>query len=607
MSNLTVAAASLNQTPLDWQGNAERIKQALTTAREKNVNVLALPELAISGCGCEDMFLFRETWDRSLDVLFDLLPETHAIVTTLGLPLRVGGSTFNAVAVVADGDLLGFACKQHSGFSGTYYDARWFAAWPTHSRFELELNGTVYPVGDLTFMFDDVRLGVEFCDLPNDDLAEMLLVPERNCSLVINPSVSGFQLGKYSQRRQLLQERSALLNAVYLSANMLGVESGGTIYDGAAFVLTHGCVQAETSRFSFADLQLAEATVDVFREIEPDIVTPVSMPNDETFEEFSRAVSLGMLDYMRKARAGGLTLSLSGGADSGAIATLVWLGVQFAVQELGLDDFRKRFACVKNLDTVKSTDDIMPRLLTTVYQRTQNSSEATHNAAKSLAKAINATFYEFDIEPMVQAYSQMVEGQIGRKLSWDTDDLAMQNIQARVRVPGVWYLANLNGSLLLSTGNRSEVAVGYATMDGDTCGGLSPISGIDKHFLRNWLRWMQTTLPVLQAINDQQPTAELRPQSASQTDESDLMPYELLNAIEGWFVRDRLSQKEILAKLEQTYPDQTQEQLAAWLTRFHTLWRRNQWKREKSAPGFHLDEYNLSPRSFFRFPILSGQ
>ena len=606
MSNLTVAAASLNQTPLDWQGNAERIKQALTAAREKNVNVLALPELAISGCGCEDMFLFRETWDKSLDVLFDLLPETRGIVTTLGLPLRVGGSTFNAVAIVADGDLLGFACKQHNGFSGTCYDARWFAAWPTHSRFELELNGTVYPVGDLTFMFDGVRLGVEFCDLPNDDLAETLLVPERNCALVINPSVSGFQLGKYSGRRQLLQERSALLNAVYLSANMLGVESGGTIYDGSAFVLSRGCMQVETSRFSFADLQLAATTVDVSREIEPDVVTPATMPDDETFEEFSRAVSLGMLDYMRKARAGGLTLSLSGGADSGAIATLVWLGVQFAVQELELDDFRKRFACVKNLDTAKSIGDIMPRLLTTVYQRTQNSSETTHNAAKSLAEAINATFYEFDVEPMVQAYSQMVEDQIGRKLSWDTDDLAMQNIQARVRVPGVWYLANLNGSLLLSTGNRSEVAVGYATMDGDTCGGLSPISGIDKHFLRNWLRWMQTTLPVLQAINDQQPTAELRPQSASQTDESDLMPYELLNAIEGWFVRDRLSQKEILAKLEQTYPDQSQEQLAAWLTRFHSLWQRNQWKREKSAPGFHLDEYNLSPRSFFRFPILSG-
>lgn len=644
MSNLTVAACSLNQTPLDWSGNAERIRRAMTAARERKVDVLALPELALSGCGCEDMFLFRETWDKSLEMLFALLPETKGIVTTLGLPLRVGGSTFNAVAIVADGDLLGFVCKQYNGFSGTSYDARWFAAWPTHSRFELDLGGTAYPVGDLTFLFDGVRLGVEFCDLTNDEtdkngdtLSGTLLEAERNCGLVINPSVSGFQLDKYSRRREMLRRRSATLNSVYVSANLVGVESGGAIYDGGAMVALCGKTQAETCRFSFDDLQLALATVDMNAvtsgesltkvvsdsqagmtcQTENGIVAPVAGTSDAMFEEFGRAVSLGLLDYMRKTQAGGLTLSLSGGADSGALATLVWLGVRFGVHELGFDAFLKRFDRVKNINAAESPDDIMSRLLTTVYQGTQNSSETTHKAAKSLAQTIGATFYEFDIEPIVRAYSQMVEQQIGRMLSWDTDDLAMQNIQARVRVPGVWYLANLSNSLLLSTGNRSETAVGYATMDGDTCGGLSPISGIDKHFLRGWLRWMQTTgatvaqgerlpLPVLQWINDQQPTAELRPQSAAQTDESDLMPYEVLNRIEGWFVRDRLSQTEILARLEQAYADQNREQLLAWLHRFNTLWRRNQWKREKSSPGFHLDEYNLSPRSFFRFPIISG-
>ena len=649
MSQLTVAAASLNQTPLDWSGNADRIRRVLALAKEKNVDVLALPELGISGCGCEDMFLFRETWDKSLDVLFELLPETRGIVTTLGLPLRVGGSTFNAVAIVADGDLLGFVCKQYSGFSGTNYDARWFAAWPTRSRFELELDGVTSPVGDLTFMFDGVRLGVEFCDLlndgysnnaennGNDHITETLLVPERNCSLVVNPSVSGFQIGKYSRRKQLLQRRSAELNAVYVSADMLGVESGGTIYDGGACVVSCGKTRAETPRFSFDDIQLAVATVDMNEVASGELLTKVvsdsqagmtcqtesgfdatTTPTDDAFEEFSRAVSLGMFDYMRKSRSGGLVLSLSGGADSGALATLAWLGVQFGVHELGFDGFLKRFACVKNIDTARSVDEIMPRLLTTAYQGTQNSSDTTLKAARSLAESIGATFYEFDIEPIVQSYTQMIEGSLGRKLSWDTDDLAMQNIQARVRAPGVWLLANLSGSLLLSPGNRSESAVGYCTMDGDTCGGLSPISGIDKNFLRVWLRWMQTTgasltpekrlpLSVLQLINDQQPTAELRPASQSQTDENDLMPYDVLNAIEGWFVRDRLSQKEILTKLQNLYTDQSKEQLLVWLHRFNTLWRRNQWKREKSAPGFHLGEYNLSPRSFFRFPILSGQ
>jgi NAD+ synthase (glutamine-hydrolysing) len=616
MSMLTLAAASLNQTPLDWRGNFERIRQALAVVRDKGVNLLALPELAISGYGCEDMFLFRETWDQSLQSLFDLLPETRGLVTTLGLPLRVGGSTFNASAVVADGDLLGFVCKQHSGFSGTNYDTRWFAPWPAHSRFELELNGQSYPVGDLTFMFDGVRLGVEFCDLPDDDIVETLLAPERNCAIVINPSVSCCQLDKCPRRRRLLQQRSVMLNTAYLTGNLLGVESGGMIYDGSAFVISRGDVLSQTQRFSFADMQMAVSPVDVQENVPGNTTT--DMPDGATFDEFARVVSFGMLDYMRKTRAGGLTLSLSGGADSAAIATLVWLGVQFAVQELGLEGFIARFRDVKNINSAKSVNDIMARLLTTVYQRTQNSSDTTYHAAKSLANAIGATFYEFDVEPVVQAYTQMVEQQIGRSLAWETDDIPLQNIQARVRVPGVWMLANLSGSLLLSTGNRSEAAVGYTTMDGDTCGGLAPLSGIDKFFLQSWLRWMEQTgamltswqrlsLPVLNAVNDQKPTAELRPVSATQTDETDLMPYEILNTIEGWFVRDRLSQAEILTRLEEKFTNHPREQLVAWLERFHTLWCRNQWKREKSAPGFHIDTYNLSPRSNFRFPVISGE
>src|SRR3569832_2857875 len=126
----------------------------------------------------------------------------------------------------------------------------------------------------------------------------------------------------------------------------------------------------------------------------------------------------------------------------------------------------------------------------------------------------------------------MVSRALGRPLGWATDDIALQNIQARVRSPGAWMIANLRNALLLSTSNRSEAAVGYATMDGDTSGGLSPIAGIDKAYLRRWLAWMESTgplgigpLPALRAINVQAPTAELRPAERKQTDEEDLMPY----------------------------------------------------------------------------------
>jgi NAD+ synthase (glutamine-hydrolysing) len=174
-------------------------------------------------------------------------------------------------------------------------------------------------------------------------------------------------------------------------------------------------------------------------------------------------------------------------------------------------------------------------------------------------------------------------------------------------------LANLRGALLLATSNRSEAAVGYATMDGDTCGGLSPIAGIDKAFLRRWLRWMETQAPVsvppipaLAAVNAQQPTAELRPPSAEQTDEGDLMPYELLDAIEGAAIRDKHSPVEVYREMKVRFPAYDRRQLGAWIERFFTLWCRNQWKRERYAPSFHLDDKNLDPKTWCRFPILSG-
>jgi NAD+ synthase (glutamine-hydrolysing) len=191
--------------------------------------------------------------------------------------------------------------------------------------------------------------------------------------------------------------------------------------------------------------------------------------------------------------------------------------------------------------------------------------------------------------------------------------LTLQNIQARSRSPGAWMLANLRNSLLLATSNRSEVAVGYATMDGDTSGGLSPLAGIDKAYLREWLRWMETVgpaelrpLPELHQVNAQAPTAELRPAAATQTDEGDLMPYTVLDRIERLAIGDKLLPLEIFQHLRLQCPEYGPEQLGLWITRFFRLWCRNQWKRERYAPGFHLDETSLDPKTWCRFPILSG-
>jgi NAD+ synthase (glutamine-hydrolysing) len=213
---------------------------------------------------------------------------------------------------------------------------------------------------------------------------------------------------------------------------------------------------------------------------------------------------------------------------------------------------------------------------------------------------------------MVAGYVGAIEGAIGRTLTWEQDDVALQNIQARVRSPSIWLFANLRGAILLTTSNRSEIAVGYATMDGDTSGGLAPIGGIDKTYLRRWLRWLETDgpsglrpVPALSFINAQQPTAELRP-GGGQTDEADLMPYDLLEAVEDSAIRDKRMPLEVLQELEPRFPQHSLADLAVWIERFFRLWSRHQWKRERLAPGFHLDDRNLDPRSWCRFPILSG-
>jgi NAD+ synthase (glutamine-hydrolysing) len=230
-----------------------------------------------------------------------------------------------------------------------------------------------------------------------------------------------------------------------------------------------------------------------------------------------------------------------------------------------------------------------------------------------VAVGIGARHLELDVDAQVAGYISMIEGAIGRKLEWETDDIALQNIQARSRAPSVWLLANIAGALLLSTSNRSEAAVGYATMDGDTAGGLAPIAGIDKAYLRRWLVWLEQQgpqgfgpVPSLSAVNAQAPTAELRPASERQTDEGDLMPYDLLDAIERAAIRDKRGPLEVFELMSVLFSQYEAAQLLIWVERFFRLFSRNQWKRERYAPSFHLDDENLDPKTWCRFPILSG-
>jgi NAD+ synthase (glutamine-hydrolysing) len=272
--------------------------------------------------------------------------------------------------------------------------------------------------------------------------------------------------------------------------------------------------------------------------------------------------------------------------------------------------------CKRLHDVIESgggMKQVVATLLTTAYQPTENSGSVTRNAAETIARAVGAEFHIIDVDAQYKAYIAATEKAIGRKLDWTLDDATLQNIQARVRAPSIWMLANVHNAVLLTTSNRSEAAVGYATMDGDTSGGLAPLGGIDKPYLRQWLRWMETKGPIglsplreLSVINAQQPTAELRPPAQTQTDEADLMPYDFLEAVEDAAIRDKHTPVEVLQMVMPKYPQHSVQQLAQWIERFFRLWCQNQWKRERLAPSFHLDDRNVDPRSWCRFPILSG-
>ncbi|MFM8951682.1 MAG: NAD(+) synthase [Planctomycetaceae bacterium] len=644
MHLIRVGGAAVNQTPLDWDGNRDRIIAAIAAARAAGVSILCLPELCISGYGCEDAFLSPGVQRMAWRVLGEILPQTRGMAVAVGLPVRFENAVYDAVALLADGRLAGIVCKQHLAGEGIHYEPRWFRPWTRGRVDRLTIDGTTLPIGDLRFDCGGVRIGFEICEdawvasRPGASLAA------RGIDVILNPSASHFAFGKDEIRRRFVVEGSRAFGAAYVYANLAGNEAGRAIYDGGVIVASGGAIVAAGRRFTFDDQALTTAVIDVDANrlvqarapaaavddgegcvtvpFAPATLAPArDKPGDRRDawehgphvkeEEFTRAVALGLFDYLRKSRSRGFVVSASGGADSSAVACLVAVAMRLASGELTAAGAATRLG--RGDVAADDVPSLIAATLTCVYQSTANSGPVTRAAARGLTEAVGGTFHEFDVESLVRGYEALVAEAIGRPLAWDRDDVALQNIQARVRAPGVWMLANITGGLLVSTSNRSEAAVGYATMDGDTSGGIAPIAGIDKAYLRRWLLWLEHDgpegigpLPALAAVNVQAPTAELRPAAAGQTDEADLMPYDVLDAVERFAIRDKQTPLEAWQRLVVEFPHHAPRQLAIWGERFFTLWSRNQWKRERYAPSFHLDDENLDPKTWCRFPILSG-
>lgn len=616
MASVIFGGAALNQTPLDWTGNVQRIRTAWDRARDRQIEILCLPELCLTGYGCEDLFLANWFVNRAWKHFLQLIPESKGLVTTVGLPIAIEGHLYNGCALLIDGELKGITCKQILANHGVHYEQRWFSPWPRGKAVTIKQDGLDLQAGDLTYECQGLCTGIEICeDAWAGQNRPAYDFQQRGVELILNPSASHFAFGKTQIREELVLEGSRIIDGIYVYSNLLGNEAGKMIYDGEIMLAQEGEMRQLNDRLSFQDVNVAKLRMDTKDSSQTEVVDMTQYADDKE-TEFHEAVTLGLFDYLRKSKSRGYVLSLSGGADSSSLAIMVATMVQRGLEELGLRGFCEKLSFFAEEEIAELEKEpkqatqqkaLLNRLLITAYQASRHSSEATFESAKELAESLGATFYHWSIDEEVDSYTRKMEEAIGRKLNWEQDDITLQNIQARARAPIIWMLANTYNYLLLATSNRSEADVGYATMDGDTSGSISPITGVDKHFILSYLRYAEKELGYtgLRYVNSLQPTAELRPESMAQTDEGDLMPYPVIAAIERKAIQERLSPLQVYQSLQGQGLEE-ESQLKKHVALFFRMWARNQWKRERYAPAFHLDAFSVDPRAWCRFPILSG-
>ncbi|MBK7757548.1 MAG: NAD(+) synthase [Deltaproteobacteria bacterium] len=654
-----VGAASLNQTVGDWRGNTERIVRALRLARARGVRLLALPEMCIPGYSLCDRLFRAGTLRRSWEVVRALLPETRGLVTTVGLPVLHEGVLYNAMAVLADGALVGVVAKENLASGDVQYESRYFQPWPRGRLDTIEVEGVgAVPFGALVFELPGLcRFALEICEDGWKGIRPGSTLALAGAEVLLNPSASWFVIGKHRVRRRLVEQVSQEDHCAYVYTSLLGCDSTRLVFDGSLFVAADGTMLREGRRFRFTDdIELIDAVVDLdairlarleegswreqaqafargelgaapqqvrihaqlsgeeapapgppwyeplpARHIDPSLawledegLLPRALTQlDLNHIELELALCMGLRDYAVKSGVKAFALALSGGRDSSMVAVIVARMWRYMNPTLSEHELREKIA----------------RGLYTAYMGTANSGPVTRHAALALAEALGATHREVEIQGAVNEHVRLAEGLCGQPLSWDdpADDIPLQNVQARLRGSLIWMLANVHNALLLSTSNQSEAAVGYATMDGDTSGGLSPLSGIPKSLITLWLSWAETMhgIDALKFVNVQAPTAELRPPDRAQTDEGDLMPFRVLDQLMFEFVQQGRDPKAMFQRL---WPQLKGEYggdpwgLAKHIRKFVVMLCRAQWKRERFAISFRVAAFDLDPKTGFRFP-----
>jgi NAD+ synthase (glutamine-hydrolysing) len=515
-----IALAQIDTTVGDLAGNAEKIRVFSTMAREAGAPLVIFPELAICGYPPRDFLDMPEFVQRcaaAVDELSRPAPWSRGIAVAFGFPERDPGAPppglYNAVALVEDGRLVAVGRKSLLPTYDVFDETRYFL--PAGSSTSAPAEGVGLRLG--LSVCEDIWNDKRFWDRPRyarDPIADLVA---GGAGLVLNVSASPYALGKPELRERMLSAAARTHGTPVAYVNQVGGNDSLVFDGGSLLVGPDGRVLARAPLFEevlvVADLDGSRVEVrGADGAPRPSPPAPEGSPDGQADEVF-RALVLGVRDYVRKCGFKDAVIGLSGGIDSALTAAV-------AAVALG------------------------PERVTGVAMPSRYSSDHSREDARILAGRLGITFREVEIEPMHAAYLASLEATFGRA----PGDLTEQNVQARIRGQILMALSNETGALLLSTGNKSELAVGYCTLYGDMAGGLAVIGDVPKTLVYRVSRAANRALgrdAIPERTFTKPPSAELKP---GQVDQDSLPPYDALDDILAAYIEDRLPIEAIAAR-----------------------------------------------------------
>ena len=546
-AKLRIALAQINTTVGDIDGNAAKIGEWIGRAREAGAGIVVFPEQALGGYPAEDLWLKEHFLRASRRALDELAADVSGIAALVGFA-ELDAAVHNSLAVVGDGRVQAIYRKILLPNYGVFDERRYFE--PGRTPALIQAGGAL--------------VGLSVCEdiwFPGPPASVEAIAGAR---LVVNASASPYHVGKGAFREGLLADRASETGAAFALCNLVGGQDE-LVFDGHSLVVSGaGEVLARGAQFEedlvLCDLELPAAADAVpgpsdsapvvarFDLSPPDYeAPPPPAPRMEEDAEAYAALVTGLRDYVEKNGFERVLVAVSGGIDSALVALV-------AADALGGD----RLTCV-----------VMP---------SPHSSAETQSDARRIATNLGAELVEIPIEPAMRSYAEMLD-------SPDDVDLAAENIQARIRGNLVMAISNKTGWLVLTTGNKSELSVGYATLYGDMAGGFAVLKDVPKTLVYRLVRHRNArgAEPLVPpSVIDRAPSAELRP---DQRDEDSLPAYELLDRILFEYVENDRGRDEMVAA---GLPEAVVDEVIAMVDRA-------EYKRRQAPPGI-----KITPRAFGR-------